>query len=376
MTRHTQKWIFVAALAVLGWASHVRAQQPMLPPIPPSTISPAPAPSPATMFGEGWPRPPEQPASLFRQAPTPMPYACDPLPGRYFERDPLLDPPSFPQPGFVADVELQVVVPHVYHDIVNATSVGPNNPPSTIDVPVTGFNWTVSPRIEAGYRLASGFGEFLISYQYIRTNGSGSTPFGPDGPASLHDKFEFNLNDLDYLSREFTPWKHWGMKWRFGLRQLHMFTNTTLTQPFDVASAGSGILSQTGNNAYHGYGAHIGVELERDFSQRLPGLGVIGKFDFGDTMGFIRQSVSQTMVDGTMINGVFRADQASPSVYGQVGVNYHPPGSRLDIYGGFAYGYWWNLGKFNNVALNAPGKPIAKEDLSLTSFNFRLSWNY
>jgi|SRR5579883_297664 len=371
MTRQMHKWAFVAILGMAGSAAPGRAQQPMTPPSPPPGTT---APGPTSSFGADWPRPPEEPLSLFRQTPAPVPYACDPLPGPYFERDPLLDPPSFPQPGFVADIELQTLVPHVFHDIVNAGQVGPNGPGS-LAVPVAGFNWTVSPRIEAGYRLASGFGEFLISYQYIRANGSGTTPFGPDGPADVRDKFEFNLNDLDYLSREFTPWKHWGMKWRFGLRQLHMFTNTTLTQPFGVAAAGSGVLSQTGYNAYHGYGAHIGVELERDFNQRLPGLSLLGKFDFGDTMGFIRQSVTQSM-DGTFITGLARTDQASPSVYGQLGVNYHPPGTRLDIYLGASYGYWWNLGKFNNVALTPATKPTAKEDLSLTAITMRLSWNY
>jgi hypothetical protein len=332
------------------------------------------APGPVPNF-EAWPRPPVEPASLFRQAPAPTPYACAPIPGRYFERDPLLDPPSFPQPGCFVGVELQAVVPHIFHDIVNTAQVGPNAPGSVV-VPVTGFDWTVAPRIELGYRLPSGFGGFAINYQYIRTNGSGTTPFAPDGPASLRDTFEFNLSDFDYVSREFTPWRYWGIQWRFGFRQLHMFYRTNLTQPFGAAAAGSGIFQEQGFNAYHGYGGHFGVELDRDLSRCLPGLSFVGKMDVASTFGFIRQSVSQTMVDGTFTTGVFRSDQASPSLLGQAGLNYRPPGSRLDFYAGASYGYWWNLGKFNNVALNAPGKPTAKGDLSLTGFTFRLAWNY
>jgi hypothetical protein len=326
-------------------------------------------------FATGWPRPPEQPPSLFRQAPVPTPYECAPIPGRYFERDPLLDPPSFPQPGFVASFELSAIVPHVYHDIVNAAQVGPNAPGSLV-VPVIGFNWTASPRLELGYRLPSGFGEFLLNYQYIRTTGSGTSPLGPDGPGSVSEKFEFNLADFDYASREFTPWQHWGLKWRVGFRQLQMFYRTALTQPAAVAAAGSGIVQEQGYNAYHGYGAHFGFELNRDFYQWVPGLSSVVKVDVANTFGFIRQSVGLGMVDGTFVTGVARTDIAVPSLYGQLGLNYHPPGSRLDFYLGGSYGYWWNLGKFPNTALNFQGKGNAKGDLSLTGLTFRAAWNY
>jgi hypothetical protein len=376
MTRSVHKLVLAAALVVAGTAPGSAQELPVpLLPVPPMVPPRPPGSGPASTLLENWPNPPDEPPSLFRQAPAPTPYACAPLPGRYFERDPLLDPPQFPQPGCVVAVELQALVPHIFHDIVNTGTVGANAPGSVV-VPVPGFDWTASPRIELGYRLPSGFGEFAINYQYIRTNGSGSTPFGPDGPANLRGTFEFNLSDFDYVSRQFTPWQYWGMKWRFGFRQLHMFYRSTLTQPFGAAAAGSGVLQEQGFNAYHGYGAHVGVELDRDLSRCLPGLSFVGKLDVANTFGFIRQSVSQTLVDGTFTTGVFRADQASPSLLGQAGLNYHPPGSRLDFYAGALYGYWWNLGKFNNVALNAPGKPTAKGDLSLTGFTFRVAWNY
>jgi len=60
----------------------------------------------------GLPRPPDAPASLLKAPSAVPPYTCDPLPGPYFERDPLLDPPELPPPGWFADVELGVVGPH------------------------------------------------------------------------------------------------------------------------------------------------------------------------------------------------------------------------------------------------------------------------
>ena len=384
MNRSVHKLVLMAAVVAAGSAAPGSAQQATPPaPTPPSvpgmggpTPSAAPE-SPNLMpdFQTGWPRPPIEPSSLFRQAPAPTPYGCDPLPGRYFERDPLLDPPSFPQPGFVASVDVQPLVPHIYHDLVNLAPVG-SNASGTVAVPVSGFSWMVSPRIEFGYRLGSGFGEFVVNYQFLETHGSSSTPFGPDGPAGVGSKLQFNLADFDYVSRQFTPWERWGVKWRIGLRTLQMFYNTTLTQPFDVASAGSGVFQQLGSNAYHGYGGHVGVEVDRDLSRLVPGLSFVGKLDVGGTAGFIKQTIGQTMVDGTFTSGAYRWDQASPSIYTQLGLNYHVPGSRLDLYLGGSGGYFWNLGKNNNVALTSVGKGTAAGDLSLLGATFRLTWNY
>jgi hypothetical protein len=343
------------------------------------TVPPVPAAgsaaNPMPDFQSGWPRPADEPPSLFRQAPIPTPYECAPLPGRYFERDPLLDPPTFPQPGFVADFELQALVPHIVHDIVNTVPVG-GGAPGTVAVPVPVFDWTVSPRLEIGYRLPSGFGEFLINYQFIHSSGSGTSPLGPDGPESVTDKFEFNLADFDYASREFTPFEHLGFKARFGLRTLQMYYRSTATQSYAAAAAGSGVLQEQGFNAYHGYGGHVGVELNREFNQQLPGLSLVGKLDIGNTFGFIHQSVSQYSTDGVNSQGVYRFDQASPSILTQLGWNYHPPGGRLDVYLGGSFGYWWNLGKNDNVALDPIGKGNAKGDLSLTGITFRVAWNY
>src|ERR1700722_14498433 len=128
MTRTVTKLLFAAALSLTGLASRGLAQAPAAPQyysdwtinqlqvsnpvggqpmVPPS--NPAATPAPTPNFETGWPRPPEEPPSLFRQAANPMPYGCAPIPGRYFEMDPLLDPPGWPQPGWVADLEIQAV---------------------------------------------------------------------------------------------------------------------------------------------------------------------------------------------------------------------------------------------------------------------------
>ncbi|MDB5307970.1 MAG: hypothetical protein JWO38_2172 [Gemmataceae bacterium] len=369
MTRPVPNLVFVAILTAGLSASTGRAQVPAAP-------APAPAPGPATATAapspnplEGWPRPPDEPGSLFRQAPAPMPYACAPLPGQYFERDPLLDPPQFPQPGFVAGVEVQAVVPHIFNQLANGATVGPNAIDS-IRVPVSGLNWGVSPRVEAGYRLGSGFGEFLLSYRYLGVTGSSTTP-RPDGPASLHSRFDFSVIDLDYASREFTPWEHWGMKWRAGLRMVYLFYDTQLDQSFGLASAGSGILQERAFNDFKGFGGHAGVELDRDLNQYLPGLTAVAKLDFGSTFsGRIKQGVSQTTTAPSFAFGGIDNSQTVPTLAGQFGLSYVPPGSRLNLFVGGLYEYWWNVGRLSSFSVFSRG------EMSITGITARLTWNY
>src|SRR5580658_3825003 len=115
MIRSVHKQMCVAALVIAVSASRSLAQAPTIPqyypdltalqlqrgdptggaPVVPQSDQGSPG---APSLLENWPRPSEIPQSLFRQAPVPMPYACVPIPGPYFEPDPQLDPPSFPQP--------------------------------------------------------------------------------------------------------------------------------------------------------------------------------------------------------------------------------------------------------------------------------------
>jgi hypothetical protein len=394
MTRSVYKLVVAAALVIAGSASRGLAQaptgspyypewltqlqsvnpvggMPMAPPVNPGPTTQSTTPN----FETGWPRPPEEPPSLFRKAAVPTPYACAPIPGRYFELDPQLDPPGWPQPGFVADLEIQAVGPHIFHSLSNGTAVGPN-PPGSLTVPITPLDWTVSPRIEFGYRLPSGFGSFMLSYQYIGTTGTGSTPYGPDGPAGMSGRLNFNLSDLDYVSREFTPWEHWGMQWRFGFRQVYMFYDTQLTTPYAAAAAGSGVLLQSGTNGYNGWGGHVGFELNREFNHQLPGLSLVAKIDFGDTLGSIRQQVSQTTTAGAYYLGEIRNGQEVPSLSGQLGLSYRQPGGRWEAYLGGYYQYWWNVGALPNFALSAAGTPMSNGELSLVGATIRLSFNY
>src|SRR5215831_13737669 len=126
------------------------------------------------------PRLAEEPHSLMEPAPPPAP-PQPPLPGPYFEIDPRLDPPQWPQPGWFADADLSAMVPH-FKNRLNGMVQFDNRPPDAVHVPGADLDWAFSPRFEVGYRLASGFGAFGLSYRFLATDGT-AIGAGPDGPA-------------------------------------------------------------------------------------------------------------------------------------------------------------------------------------------------
>ncbi len=157
----------------------------------------------------GLPRPPDQPNTLYQPAPAAQGYGCCDLECPYFERDPLLDPACLPHPGWLFDVETDILGTHVYNH-VGETAL--DSGVAGVNVPMATLNWTVSPRFEAGYRLPSGFGEVDVSYRFLLTDGAGvlparsvlagSTPVILASPATLTSHFDMNMGDVDYAATE------------------------------------------------------------------------------------------------------------------------------------------------------------------------------
>ncbi len=364
--------VTVSQVPFPGPVSQIPAMAPpsQIPGMPPASPLPVPAPvTPSADILEGWPKLLDEPKSLFWKAPTPMPYACAPLPGRYFENDPQLDPPQFHPPGFVAGVEVQAVVPHIFNTLANGAPVG-TLPVDSLQLGSSGLNWGVSPRLEAGYRLGSGFGEFLLSYRYLGVTGSTTTPLGQDGPANLRTRFDLNVIDFDYASREFTPWQHVGMKWRIGMRMVYLFYDNTLT-PSGLAAGESGILQEHAFNDFKAFGGHVGLELSRDLYAYVPGLSAVAKFDYGSSFtGTLKQGVSETTIASGYEFGGITSSQSVPMLAGQFGVSYEEPGSRLSLFAGGFYEYWWNVGRLSTFS------QLSRGELSMTGVTVQLKWNY
>jgi hypothetical protein len=362
MPRSTNLRLALALVSVTLAVSHGRAQAPDRP----QSSEPA--------ILRSLPQLPEQPRSLLEPLSPPGPPPA-PLPGPYFELDPRLDPPEWPQPGWFADVDLSALGPHFKNRLHGTVQIG-NRPPDTVHVPGADLDWAFSPRFEVGYRLSSGFGAFGLSYRFLATQGTAIGP-SPDGPATLKSRLDFHVIDLDYISREWPVWPHWDtckMQWRFGLRWASIYYDANSTEPFGEAAAGSGIFSARSTDRFVGFGPHVGVELARLLQWQ--GFSVGGRIDGWISLGRIRQGFFEesTMLgaSGLPLGGVSQvsSSQAVPALNTQAGVSYQPPGyPDLEFFIGYQYEYWWNVGRLSIT-------PNSRGELSDQGVLFRAAFNY
>jgi len=313
----------------------------------------------------GLPQLPEAPASLY--APPSGP-ACTPvpIPGPCLEQDPRLDPPCLPPPGCFTDVELGIVDPHVKNKLLNIVAIG-TNPPDFVHVPSAQLDWTVAPRLELGYRLPSGYGEFVFGYRFLATDGT-ETVFGADGPETLKSRLDINEWDLDYASREWSLWPHCDMKWRFGLRLQSIYFDSNVNEPFATAAAGSGIFPGQTNvfgaatsNRFVGFGPHLGLELDHRFDEY--GVALYCKADGWISLGRLRQGFTEdsTIVTPagipTSATTVNNTSHAVPQLNVEAGLRWQPPGWHYTyFFAGYTYEYWWNAGRNSDTFQPFPSR--------------------
>jgi hypothetical protein len=363
----------VAFLA--GLPLPARAQAPSSPPASPSAVSAAPAPAAGRNFAElagelpealpggdrpaaeGWepaflktlPQPPDLPRSLFQPEPVPAP----PPPNleQYCERDPLLDPPQFrQQPGWFTNVRLDVIHPHLFWgQMKSAFTVKSTGQFVDVAPGAARLNWTVAPRIEAGYRFASGLGGFAFSDRFFFAEGSG--PFnGPVGMTNRTSHLNTNYADWDYISREFTPWvtdkSNWTLEWRAGVRLANSWTDVLVDKPFAQAAATNGVFIQGTNNYTIGAGPHFGAQVER--LDPRTGLTFVARVDIADTFSRLRQmfAASTTILStsGVPVRGAYGQNfwnQIAILNY-QVGLGWKPPQyPNISLFAGYVYEYWF-----------------------------------
>jgi hypothetical protein len=379
--------------AALGVPPPLPVQLTTVPPeIPPFPTSPANAPPPipsyptsaaVTPSDPSWlpefvkllPKPPDEPRSLFQPAASGGDYACPPTTRRYLEADPLLDPPGYPQIGWFALVETEIVAPHIFKDLVGAVAAG-SRAPDMVNLPNRGLGWTAAPAIELGYRLPSGFGGFALSYRTLSSTGNLSV-IGPDGLAALSSRIAMNTADLDYQTWEFTPDDRWTMRWRFGGRLQYLYYNSVLNQSRGQAASGTGILEQRATNMFTGFGPHASVELTRQIY--TPEWRLYSKFDFASVFGRIKQDTSESAFDAASPSGVswgespLSSSQSSPQVKYLFGLNWRPSMCpSMDLFLGYQFEYWWNVGRLSLEQ----GFQRSRGDLLLQGGLLRLQFNY
>ncbi len=322
----------------------------------------------------GLPRPPEQPASLFQPAPAGPVYGCPEFECPYFEKDPQLDLPELPQPGWLFDVEVGVIGSHVVNHV--GEFVGPSPGPFAVSVPMAELNWTVSPRFELGKRLPSDFGEIDVAYRFVLAEGTGSTTdpvAAPDGTATLTSHLQMHVGDLDYASRETSLGPCWDMKWRIGLRAASVLFDSRADEPLAAADQSNGIFERSISNDFWGIGPHAVLELT--WQKNPCGLRWMGRLDGGLLFGEVHQrfaEVSTTPGAG----GVFELGnpQQVPMLSGFLGLDWSPPPHpNVDVLLGYTAEYWWNVGRLSDPDVY---NGQSAGEVGLQGPLFRLSYNY
>lgn len=303
----------------------------------------------------GFPQTPDQPASLY--APTIASFTCDSPQGPYFDCDPRTDPPVLPQPGWFADVELGIVLPHIMNDTHNAVKV--NGVTSRVQLPGGTEDWTAAPRFELGYRLPEGFGELALAYRFLNSQGHGTVtgPFdAPDAPGSVLTRLSLQMADLDYASNELSICSWWA-KFRIGLRGADVYFDSKVDEPLAAAEAGSGVFERRTTNNFWGIGLHSSLELERRLTDW--GLLVLGRVDGAILVGLVNQDfyeTSTTKVGGQFLTGQTLVSEASgvPILEGNLGLGWRPPSCpALRVFAGYEGEHWWDIGKFFASGSNA-----------------------
>jgi hypothetical protein len=298
-------------------------------------------------FLKSLPRPPDQPRSLLATALPPGPPPPD-LEGPYFRPDPLLDPPRLGGLGWFADVDVSLLKPHLKNQLTDTVTF-PDGRGANVGLPAATLNWTVSPRFEVGYVLPSGFGAISLGYRFMVSEGT-NVILGSDGPATLKSRLDVNMPDLNWSSREYTPWALWDMKVHVGLRYLSIYFDSQADESIAAASAGSGIFSSRTSNSFVGIGPHIGVDVMRRLN--YGGLSIIGMVDFTTAFGRIRQGYFATAAPAAPGESPVTAEtfasssMAVPVLNTRLGLGWQPPSTPgLRLFAGYQFEYFWDAGR-------------------------------
>jgi Legionella pneumophila major outer membrane protein precursor len=344
--------------------------------LPGSLLVPAPAPPasvPTNSTGNeapyltGLPNAPDLPSSLY--APATPTYTCSVPECPYFDCDPRLDPFCLPQPGWLADVEVDVNQPHVSNGIHDTVTLGGIT--SQVKLGSARLDWTGSPRVELGYRLPDGFGEFDISYRFLGARGTGTVEgpgAAPDGPASLVSRLDIQVADLQYASNEISICTWW-MKWHLGLRGTDVFFDSRADEDPAVAAGGSGVFERRMTNSFWGIGPSWALDLERRIGDS--GFTVVGRLDGAIFLGRLEQGFFEVATTGASAQTIRSNPEPVPTVDWSIGIAWRPPSCQaLRCFIGYQGEGWWDVGSFEGAG-SGSGAQIYTEGVL-----FRVDYNY
>jgi hypothetical protein len=275
--------------------------------------------------------------------------------GELLKGDSLLDGPPYAPPGWFAAVELAPVWSHVKNRLTQTVTAGPLT--TEVHLGAADLDVTVQPRFEFGYRLAQGTGSLLVSYRFVDTAGSGDmSHFGPrEDAASVHSRFDLNVVDLDYGSREFSLGPRWDMQWFAGVRFGSVF--------FD-SQASDGVVAQRVSDHFNAAGPVAALELWRQVGDM--GLALFGRLESSFLVGRIQQQFAEGLPRGAGETDQSQI-QGAPTLAVQAGLGWTPPGNqRWRLAGGYTFERWWQIGAI----------PGSSAEVTVQGLFLRGEWRY
>jgi hypothetical protein len=343
--RKSRGWLLLALCVALASHATAFAQQTDAPP-PPVPVLPSDTP---LQYPRNTPALPPK-VTLDPPLSTAPPPTSHPPVLLFSERDPLLERPELPPPGWFFGVETAWVVPHVKNRLVGDVLID-GVQLDTVHVPPAELDSTIAPRFEIGYRLPNGLGEFLLTYRFLVSEG---TIFftDSDGLTGVKSRLNLNVFDFDYANRECSLAPYWDMQWKVGVRLAGIyFDSRSNLQTLPDMFAALSVERQASNN-FWGAGPHVGLCLTRKLD--VPGMTLFANVEGATLLGQIRQQFSERFsfagVPNVQFGGVnaFTRSQAVPTLNFQVGLGWSPPGwSQLRYSLGYEYEHWWSVGQAN-----------------------------
>ena len=188
---------------------------------------------------------------------------------------------------------------------------------------------TLSPRFEVGCRLADGWGDLLIGYRFLNTQGGGGvdTAFGPGQNTG---RLALNAFDFAYASQEFSLGPDWDMRWRIGVRSTILYYDARLGLAQPGVDHGLLLTNQREVNYFWGLGPWAGLELSR--KTMVPGFAVFGRLEDSLQFGHITQTGVEDFLGNPEARNKVGFEVTVLTLTEEVGVSYTAPsGTTADF---------------------------------------------
>jgi hypothetical protein len=270
----------------------------------------------------------------------------------FVEPDPLLDRPYSAQPSWFANAETSVLWAHLRNQLSGPVLNPITGNTDRVAFPGNKLEPMVSPRIEVGYRLCDNWGALVFGYRGMASRGRDqvvtSVADTVQGAADQLGRFDANLFDFTYISREYSLDPNWNMRWGAGARSMFLYFDSRVTFQAPGTDPGS-ILAQAESNSLRAYGCWLFLDLER--KTPCPGLYVFARIEGTELFARNQQFYRETLAGGPdglplEVRNRFNGSLSTETLREVVGLSYEVPQwnhSRFML--GYQYETFFEIGR-------------------------------